>query len=177
MHHSRADENAPCHGLSVDESALESVIYTVLKKQAQIILGAADGDADSMSFLSAKQAGYGQQISEIQEHKRALFEQMVLHELCVQEYRMKKGALDAELARLQEVQAALSTQLSQRQADVETNNANRMLAEKVADTGRLCTELVDALIERVYVYSRQNIEIVWKVGGFGSGGKEIQKNF
>ena len=129
----------------IKESALESIVYTVLKKQAQIILGAADMDTNCLDALSAKQAGYGQQISEIQEQKRVLFEQIVLHELSEQEYRMKKGALDAELARLQEVHAALSTQLSQRQADGQTKNANRLLAEKVADIGKLNTELVDML--------------------------------
>ena len=134
-------------------------------------------DTNCLDALSAKQAGYGQQISEIQEQKRVLFEQIVLHELSEQEYRMKKGALDAELARLQEVHAALSTQLSQRQADGQTKNANRLLAEKVADIGKLNTELVDMLIDRVYAYPQQNIEIVWKIGGFGSSGKEIQKNF
>ena len=90
---------------------------------------------------------------------------------------MKKAALDAELIRLQEVQAALSTQLSQLQADEQTKSANRVLAEKVVGKGQLCTELVDMLIDRVYVYPQQKIEIVWKAGGFGSGGKEIQKNF
>lgn len=175
--HTLADEKAPCHGLKIEETELESVVYTVLKKQAQIILGAPDGDADGLEALSAKQAGYRQQISGIQEQKRVLFEQIVLHKLSEQEYRMKKGVLDAELARLQEVHAALSTQLSQRRADEQTKNANRLLAEKVVDIGKLNTELVDMLIDRVYVYPRQNIEIVWKVGGFGSGGKEIQKNF
>lgn len=175
--HTLADEKAPCHGLKIEETELESVVYTVLRKQAQIILGAADEDADGLEALSAKQAGYRQQVSEIQEQKRVLFEQIVLHELSEQEYRMKKGVLDAELTRLQEVQAALSTQLSQRQADEQTKNANRLLAEKVVDIGKLNTELVDMLIDRVYVYPQQNIEIVWKIGGFGSGGKEIQKNF
>lgn len=89
----------------------------------------------------------------------------------------KQLALDAELASLQEVQATLSTQLSQWQADEQTKNANRLLAEKVVDIGKLNTELVDMLIDRVYVYPQQKIEIVWKAGGFGSGGKEIQKNF
>lgn len=90
---------------------------------------------------------------------------------------MKKGVLDAELTRLQEVKAVLSTQLSQRQADEQTKSANRLLAETVVDIGKLNTELVDMLIDRVYVYPQQNIEIVWKIGGFGFGGKEIQKNF
>lgn len=164
--HTLADEEAPCHGLKIEESELESVIYAVLKKQAHIILGADDVDANSIDVLSAKQAGYRQQISEMQKQKRTLFEQMVLHEVSEQEYKKKKAALDAELTRLQEVQAALSTQLSQRQADEQTKSANRVLAEKVVGEGQLCTELVDLLIDRVYVYPGQNIEIVWKVAGF-----------
>lgn len=174
--HSQADENAPCHGLSVEESALESAVYTVLKKQAQIILGADDVDADSIDVLSAKQAGYGQQISEIQEEKRKLFEQMVLHEVSEQEYKMKKIVLDAELTRVQEVQATLSTQLSQQQENEQIKNANRALAKKVVDASQLSAELVNMLIERVYVYPGQNIEIVWKVAGFGSGENNLQKN-
>lgn len=170
--HSRADENAPCHGLSVEESELESAIYTVLKMQAQTILGAADVNEGGIDFLAAKQAGYRQQISEVQEQRRMLFEQMVLHELSEQEYRMKKGALDVELTRLQEVQAALSTQLSRRQADAKTKSANRVLAERVVDARQFSIELVDMLIERVYVYPGQNIEIVWKVGGFGPAREE-----
>lgn len=175
--HSQADMNAPCHGLRVDETELESLVYEVLKKQAQILLGIGDVDVSGIKALSSKHTGNCQQIGEMQEQKRTLFEQMILGELSEREYRMKKGVLDAELTRLQEVQAALSTQLSQRQADEQTKNANRLLAEKVVDIGKLNTELVDMLIDRVYVYPQQNIEIVWKEGGFGSGGKEFQKNF
>ena len=75
--------------------------------------------------------------------------------------------MDAELTRLQEVQATLSTQLSQQQEDEQTRKANKVLAKKVIGEGQLCTELVDIMIDRVYVYPRQNIEIVWKVAGFG----------
>ena len=134
-------------------------------------MGAADVNEGGIDFLAAKQAGYRQQISEVQEQRR-MFEQMVLHELSEQEYRMKKGALDVELTRLQEVQAALSTQLSRRQADAKTKSANRVLAERVVDARQFSIELVDMLIERVYVYPGQNIEIVWKVGGFGPAREE-----
>lgn len=139
-------------------------------------MGADDVDADSIDVLSAKQAGYGQQISEIQEEKRKLFEQMVLHEVSEQEYKMKKIVLDAELTRVQEVQATLSTQLSQQQENEQIKNANRALAKKVVDASQLSAELVNMLIERVYVYPGQNIEIVWKVAGFGSGENNLQKN-
>lgn len=167
--HSQADSNAPCHGLRVDETELESVIYEILKRQAQILLDMGDVDVSGMKALSSKRTGNGQQIGEMQEQKRKLFEQMILGELSEQEYRDKKAALDAELVRLQETQAALSTKLAQQQADEKTKKANKVLAQKVVDMGNLSSELVDALIERVYVYPGQNVEIVWKVAGFGAG--------
>ena len=120
----------------------------------------------SVSVLAAEHAGNSQQIRELQEQKRTLFEHLVLHKLTEQYYQMKKAAIDNDLAQLKEVQTARSTQLSQRQADVKTKNANRELAQKVMDTGQLSSELVDALIERVYVYPGQEIEIVWKIAGF-----------
>lgn len=175
--HTQAVMNAPCHGLRVDEPELESMVYTVLKTQAQIILGAADLNASSIDALSAKHAGYSQQICDMQEQKRVLFEQMILGELSEPKYREKKAALDNELVRLKEMQSALSSQLSQVRVNEETKNANRALARKVVDIGQLSTELVDALIERVYVYPGQNVEIVWKVAGFASGEGDIVKNF
>lgn len=167
--HSQADMNAPCHGLRVDETELESLVYEVLKKQAQILLGMGDVDVSGMKGLSSKHIGNSQQISEMQAQKRTLFEQMILGELSEQEYRDNKAALDAELVRLQETQAALSTKLAQQQTDEKTKKANKALAQKVVDMGNLSSELVDALIERVYVYPGQNVEIVWKVAGFGAG--------
>lgn len=97
-----------------------------------------------------------------------MFEQMILHELSEQEYRTKKAVLDTELSRLQAVQAAVSTQLSQRQTDEQAKSANERLAQKVVSAEGLSSDLVAELIDRVYVYPDKNIEIVWKVAGFGS---------
>lgn len=176
--HTQADENAPCHGLKVEETELESVIYAILNKQAQIILGAADVDSvGSAGALSTEHAEYSKQISGIQEQKRVLFERLILHELSEQEYREKKTALDAELARLQETRAVLSTQLSQQQASKQTKSVNEKLAQEVMGVERLSSDLVATLIDRVYVYPRQRIEIVWKVVDFGGSEENIQKNF
>ena len=170
--HTQADESAPCHRLKVEEAALESAIFAVLSKQAQVIWGTAES-IGSVSVLAAEHAGNSQQIRELQEQKRTLFEHLVLHKLTEQYYQMKKAAIDNDLAQLKEVQTARSTQLSQRQADVKTKNANRELAQKVMDTGQLSSELVDALIERVYVYPGQEIEIVWKIAGFELSQREL----
>lgn len=174
--HTQADENAPCHRLKIEEASLESTIFEVLSKQAQAILGSTEG-IDSVSALATEHTGYSQRIRDLQEQKRKLFERMILHELSEREYRAEKAALDVELTKFQEVQAAVSIQLSQCQTDEKTKSTNRELAQKVVGAGQLSSELVDMLIERVYVYPGQEIEIVWKIAAFGHCKENLQKNF
>ncbi|MCI9148298.1 MAG: hypothetical protein HFG73_08545, partial [Hungatella sp.] len=40
--HSKVNEAAPCHGLTIIEAELEGMLYEILSKQAQIILNVAD---------------------------------------------------------------------------------------------------------------------------------------
>ena len=70
------------------------------------------------------------------------------------------GQNSLEVGYFVEVQAAVSIQLSQLQSDEKTKSANKVLARNVMDVDRLNSELVDMLIERVYVYPGREIEIV-----------------
>ena len=40
--HSKVNEAAPCHGLTITEAELEGMLYEILSKQAQVILNVAD---------------------------------------------------------------------------------------------------------------------------------------
>lgn len=176
--HSQANENAACHGLSIAETELEKLLYTIAEKQENVVLAAANlEDRTAFDIHVNRKAECDKQIYEVQNRKRALFEQLILQELSEQEFKAQKAACDAELHRLQEMQTNLAAQLSRQQVDEQTKSTNRELAQKVTDTGQLSSELMDALIERVYIYPGQEIEIIWKVRGFGSSGKELQKIF
>ena len=68
------------------------------------------------------------------------------------DYKEQKTVLHQELARIQQLHETVTTQLTQAQMDEQRKSARNQLAQKVVDTGKLSAEMVDALIERVYVY-------------------------
>lgn len=95
-----------------------------------------------------------------------LFEQMVLQELSEQEYMAMKAEVENELVRLREVQATVENHVALEKENAKIKSANVELAHQVQKAGQISSELVDALIERVYVYPEHEIEIVWKVKCF-----------
>ena len=82
----------------------------------------------------------------------------------------RKAEIDKELVRLEQVFSALNTQTAQMQMDADTKNANRKLAQEIIDTDGLTAGLVDTLIERVYVYPGNQLDIEWKIKDFCAEG-------
>ena len=82
----------------------------------------------------------------------------------------RKAEIDKELVRLEQVFSALNTQTAQMQMDADTKNANRKLAQEIIDTDGLTAGLVDTLIERVYVYPGNQLDIEWKIKDFCAAG-------
>ena len=82
----------------------------------------------------------------------------------------RKAEIDKELVRLEQVFSALNTQTAQMQMDADTKNASRKLAQEIIDTDGLTAGLVDTLIERVYVYPGNQLDIEWKIKDFCAEG-------
>ena len=173
--HTAPDTNAPCHGLKISESELESLIYQLLSRQAQIVLGVPLSATSPPELLSARHDEYSRQTSAIREQKRTLFERLVLGEISETDYKEQKAVFDQEATQIQQLHDAVTTQLAQAQMDEQTKCAKNLLAQKVVDTGQLSAELVDALIDKVYVYPGNQVEIVWKMRDFALGTSEFQK--
>lgn len=172
---SRPDESAPCHGLKISESDLESLIYDVLLKQAQIVLDTPLSGIEQPELQLARKDNYGKQMEAINTQKRELFERLILEEISEAKYKEQKTVLEQEATHIQQLHEALAAQLAQAQMDEQRKKARNQLAQKVMDSGKLSAELVDALIERVYVYPANQIEIVWKMSDFALKAPEYQK--
>lgn len=165
--HTFADETAACHGLKVEESELETVLYQILRKQAQAILGCHDTeDIGGLKCKLTLQDENNQKLVALQEQKRMLFENLILHKLSEQEYKQQKAVFDHDLGQLQQVQVTIASQVRDMQADEETKKARKTLAQNVLDAGKLSAKLVDVLIEKMSVFPGQRIEIAWKIKDF-----------
>ena len=114
----------------------------------------------------AEQADYAQHVEGLKARKRALYEQLILCEIEMTEYMERKAVIDKELGRLEQIYSTLNTQTAQMQMAEDTKNANRKLAQEITVAGGLTAGLVDTLIECVYVYPGNRIDIEWKVNDF-----------
>lgn len=165
--YTRVDESAPCHGLAIRETKLEGLIYEVLSKQAQIILNVDDlSNVKRLDFQLAEQAEADSRIENCLEQKRMLYEKFVLKEISMEEYKTQKADIDQELDRLRVIHSSLNAQTVQMQMGEQTKSARAKLAQEVAGSNGLTAGLVDTLIDRVYVYPGNRVEVVWKMKNF-----------
>ena len=153
--------------MTVKEAELEGMLYEVLAKQAQVILNIADlSNAGRLDVQLAEQAEYDKQIENYLDQKRVLYEQFILKQITMEDYKVQKAAVDSELDRLRTIHSNLKVQTSQMEMDEKTKSARTELAREVVGAGGLTAGLADTLIDRVYVYPNNQVEIVWKIKDF-----------
>ncbi len=122
--------------------------------------------AGTLDVQIAKQAEYSGRIEEYLEQKRTLYERFLMQEISLEEYRGQKAGIDRELDRLREIHSAMKTQIAQMQMDEKAKSARTELAREITGASGLTAELADTLIDRVYVYPGNQVEIVWKMKDF-----------
>ena len=143
------------------------MLYEILSKQAQVILNVADlSNAGQLDIQLAEQAEYDKQINRCLDQKRILYEQFILKQITMEDYKSQKSAVDSELDRLREIHSDLKVRTSQMEMDEKAKSARTELAREVVRAGGLTAGLADTLIERVYVYPNNQVEIVWKMKDF-----------
>ena len=82
------------------------------------------------------------------------------------EYRSQKAVYDAELVQAKNVHAAITAQTKQIQSDYEARLKQREIVQEVGSTDVLTQSLIDRLINRVYVFPGDRIEIEYVTQDF-----------
>ena len=123
-------------------------------------------NAGQLDIQLAEQVEYDNRIGEYLDKKRVLYERLVLKQISMKDYETQKAAIDNELDRLREIHSKLKMQTSRMQMDKKEKSARTELAREVVGADGLTTGLADTLIDRVYVYPGNQVEIVWKMKDF-----------
>ena len=123
-------------------------------------------DAGQLAVHLAKQTEYSGRMETCLEEKRGLYEQLVLQQISAEEYKKQTAVIDRELEQLREIHSHLKTQITQMEMDEKAKAARTDLARQAAESSGLTSQLADALIERVYVYPDNQVEIIWKTKDF-----------
>ena len=167
--YTKVDESAECHGLEICEQELEKLLFEIIQKQARVILGIEGlDDATGLTVKLEQQAEYEKRLGGLQEEKRVLYERLIIGEIDATEYRAEKAVLDAEISRLAHAVDTLKSEADLLSAAKASGDKLRRVAGAALSTDRLTRPFVDLLIDKVYVFPDSRVEIVWKVGDFGS---------
>ena len=84
----------------------------------------------------------------------------------MEEYKDQKALIDRELNRLKQCYSALRIQMEQYERNNESQAEQKELAEDIFRADGLTAGLVERLIDKVYIYPENRVEIIWKVKNF-----------
>ena len=172
--HSEVAENLPCHGVRVKMVDLEQAVFEIIRAQMCPALG-IDSSKDKLDLQTVQQAEHEDKLHSIQDSKRQLYEQYALGEIDLETYQERKAVYDAELVQAKNVHAAITAQTKQIQSDYEARLKQREIVQEVDSAGTLTQALIDRLINKVYIFPGDRIEIEYVTQDFlatAESGKE-----
>ena len=135
------------------------------KQSMSVTSQLASGDAAGAA-QTIQQAEHEDKLRAIQDSKRQLYERYALGEIDLETYRSQKAVYDAELVQAKNVHAAITAQTKQIQSDYEARLKQREIVQEVGSTDVLTQSLIDRLINRVYVFPGDRIEIEYVTQDF-----------
>ena len=142
-------------------------MYEIICKQAQIILNMDDlSQLSNTELQSAELSEYEKRITSLNAKKRQLYEDWLMLVIDKATYLERKAVLDEELNRITRIKSSLAASVIQSKANQMKQDNARELAETVVNSGSLTSTLAEALIEKVYVYPGNQVEIIWKTKDF-----------
>jgi len=173
--HSRVNEAAECYKLEICEQELENLLFEIISKKARIILNTESvGSFANIPLYTEQQAEYEKQINLLREEKCQLYERYVIGAVTAEAYKAEKSDIDTELNRVTQAYISIKAETAVLVASKSSDDEIRRLAESASCEGKLSKALVELLIEKVYVYPGNRIEIQWKFADFAA--REGYKN-
>ena len=160
---SQAAENGPCHDLKVDALELEQVIFQTIKAQLEAVLSIRMDGSISLDTVVAERTEYERQIEALEDSKQSLFEQYIMGEIDVGNYKSQKAFYDASILKAKNAHAAIAAQAKKKKEEQNRQSSRTEIAKAITDAEGLTPELVSLLIEKVYIFPDKRIEIAYKV--------------
>lgn len=161
--HSEADEASRCHKMRINAVELEKAVFITLKKQMEAATSLNPDGTVRLESAAPERSEYEQQIEELQDGKRLLYERYLLGEIDLDTYKAEKAACDELLLKTKNAYAVVLAQAKQKQEEQARHDNRQEAAKAVFNSEGLTAELTDLLIDRVLVYPDNRIEIAYKI--------------
>lgn len=140
------------------------IVYEFLCKQFEVSLG-IDGpnELKPVDKAAVRRAEFDNQIFELQEEKRKLYEALVIKQIDVNLYKKQKALIEQRLLEVQNTKAVVMTRLEAEQQEKERQHQQKDVLQSLIKNKGLTYELVDMLIEKIFIYPDKRVEIVLKI--------------
>lgn len=168
-HHTYADPNVPCHKMKVSAPELDEAILTMIKKQAEAVLN--DGDIAKMmdmGDIKQKFSEYEAQIRQVEEQRKNCYEQFINLAIDRDSYLTLKNEYTKEIDRITKQLAVLK----KTERDKHSRQKSTAIAKEALSESAIPRIVVETLIEKVYVFPDNRIEVNWKISNF----TDVEKN-
>ena len=144
-------------------AGLEEAVLLTLKKQLEILLPVHEDGTIHLEATAVKCSEYEKQLEVLKDQKQALFERYLLGQIELDAYKSRKAVYDAEILKVKNAYAAVTAQAKLKREEQARQSNRQEIAHSIAAADVLTSELTDLLIEKVYVFPDNRIEIVYKV--------------
>jgi DNA invertase Pin-like site-specific DNA recombinase len=161
--HTIYDPKAACYKMKFVAREIDDAVIEVVKKQAEVVLNCNSLEKLRLKTDIEKQASdCEKQIEQCNEQRQKLYERFVLCEITRAEYLELKSGCSADIEKLSKQMAAFRAEARAKDADMSM----MVLAKRIASGTMPHKEIVDTLVEKIYVFPDKRIEIVWKIADF-----------
>jgi hypothetical protein len=149
--------------MKYEATALEQAVFVSMKTQMDV-LGTEGIDSTALTKATVSQRPeYERQIDALEESKLQLYEQYQLREIDLDTFKAENETLNAQLLKIKNAYAALTTRTKREQAEKEKEAQRRSITKELTEATCLTTVLAKLLSERVRLYPGGRIEIEYKV--------------
>lgn len=150
----RSASDAPCHGLYMLDEDLRGMVLTHIRA-----IHSTDSEVEAMPL---KTLGYEQKINSYNAEKRVLYEKLVLGEIDKEAFKTAKAMCDTAIERLRLVNATYKEEVTRLPTQQTANTELRQLTELALRENDLTSELVEMIIDKVYMHPDKQVNIKWK---------------
>ncbi len=160
--------------MQVDAAALEQVVFQIIQAQMIPALG-IDSDKDKLELQTIRQEEHEKKLRTLQDSKRQLYEKYVFGEIDLETYKAEKAKYDAELIREKNIHNTIVMQTKLAQETYEAQRNRWQIKAEIEKVSGLTQSLADMLIQKVFVFPGNRIEIQYVTQDLFQNGRIMKK--